>query len=323
MTAMRWRKPARASGDCKHAMKLRHAFTALLLCHLGAAGAVAGSRDALTPRQIDEAMVQHADYLLAAGVALEHGEGVARDPERAAACYCEAARLGAPEAMFSLGWMYANARGVPRDDAYAGTLFAMAAMLDHPQAGKMQRYTGDYTGSVPACLTAPDWERYDGLVTRLMARLSPERRQVVNTVIELAPRFGVEPRFALAIAAVESAFNPAAISPKNAQGVMQLIPETAARFNVQNALDARQNIAGGLAYLRWLLAYFEGDVRLVAAAYNAGEGAVERYQGVPPYAETQAYVERVIGYYQVETHPFDSRVVSSSSILAQTRLASQ
>ena len=74
-----------------------------------------------------------------------------------------------------------------------------------------------------------------------------------------------------------------ALSPKNAKGLMQLIPATAARFNVRNPYDPAQNIRGGIAYLSWLLAYFEGDVTLVAAAYNAGEGAVERYRGVPPY----------------------------------------
>lgn len=307
-------------------MILRHACFVLLMGCAGIAGAAPASPDRARPASaeaVEQVMAQHARHLLAAGVALEHGEGVPRDERQAAACYCEAARLGAPEAMYSLGWMYANARGVTRDDAYAGTLFAMAAMLDHTQAERMQRYTGEYTGDVPDCMVAPDWERYDGVVTRLMARLSPARREVVNTVIELAPRFGVEPRLALAIAAVESAFNPAAVSPKNAQGVMQLIPDTAARFNVRDSLDARQNIAGGLAYLRWLLAYFEGDVRLVAAAYNAGEGAVERYQGVPPYAETRAYVDRVLGYYQTETHAYDSRVVKSSPILVHMRLASQ
>jgi len=304
-------------------MKLRRTLATMLLCFSGAEGAFAVQPGAVSAAVVKNAMAQHAEHLLADGLAFEHGEGVARDPLRAAACYCEAARLGDSEAMFSLGWMYANARGVPRNDAYAGTLFAMAAMLDHPQAAKMQRFTGDYTGEVPACLSAPDWERYDGVVERLMARLSPERRVVVNTIVELAPKYGIEPRFALAIAAVESAFNPAAVSPKNAQGVMQLIPETADRFNVRDAFDPRQNIAGGLAYLRWLMAYFEGDVRLVAAAYNAGEGAVDRYQGVPPFSETRAYVDRVIGYYREETHPFDSRVVESSPMLARMRLASQ
>ena len=77
---------------------------------------------------------------------------------------------------------------------------------------------------------------------------------------------------------------------------MQLIPETSARFNVKQPFDPVQNIRGGFAYLRWLLAYFQGDVALVAAAYNAGEGIVERYRGIPPYAETRAYVQRIMRY---------------------------
>jgi len=306
-------------------MSVRHLLCALLLAvSAGGAAQAAGRSDAnAAATRAHEALARHAEYLARAGVSFEHGEGVARDESRAAACYCEAARLGDAEGMYALGWMYANGRGLPRDDAYAGTLFAMAAMLGHPQAGQMQRYTGDYTGSVPLCMNAPAWEQYDGLVEHLMAKLSPQRRQVVDMLVTLAPKFGIEPRLAVAIAAVESAFNPDAVSPKNAQGVMQLIPETAARFNVANAFDTRQNISGGLSYLRWLLAYFEGDVRLVAAAYNAGEGTVERYGGVPPYDETRAYVDRVLGYYQAESHPYDHRVVESSPIMARLRMVGE
>ena len=256
-------------------------------------------------------------------VAYEHGEGVARDPIKAAACYCDAARRGNAEAMYSLGWMYANGRGLERDDAVAGTLFSMAAKLGHDYSRRMARYTGPMERKKPACLSAPLWASDDRFVDRVMARLSPARRQVVALLEELAPQFGIEPRFALAIAAVESALNPAAVSPKNAMGVMQLIPDTAARFNVANPFDARQNIAGGLAYLRWLLAYFEGNVEMVAAAYNAGEGAVDRYRGVPPYPETRAYVSRVAGYYRNKTHAYDRRIVDSSSMLVPLRLASE
>ena len=119
----------------------------------------------------------------------------------------------------------------------------------------------------------------------------------------------------VAIIATESNFDARALSPKRAQGLMQLIPETAARFGVRNAMDPAQNIRGGMAYLRWLLAYFEGDVTLVAAAYNAGEGAVERYRGVPPYAETRAYVRRIlalVGYRNA--HAFDASVTDPSTL---------
>jgi soluble lytic murein transglycosylase-like protein len=96
-----------------------------------------------------------------------------------------------------------------------------------------------------------------------------------------------------AIIHAESAFNPNALSRVGAQGLMQLMPATARRFGVGNAFDASQNIAGGVQYLAWLLKRFKGDVALAAAGYNAGEGAVDKYKGVPPYAETQRYVQRV------------------------------
>ena len=106
--------------------------------------------------------------------------------------------------------------------------------------------------------------------------------------------------------AAESNFDPLAVSPKNAQGLMQLTPETAARFRVRRLTDPAQNIRGGMAYLRWLLAYFEGDLALVLAAYNAGERAVERYRGIPPYAETRLYVSRIIAALGGQrSHAFD------------------
>jgi len=251
-------------------------------------------------------------------LAYEHGEGVPRDPEKAAACYCAAVRRGNAEAMYALGWMYANGRGLERDDAIAGTLFSMAARKGHDYAKRMARYTGPAQGKKPACLQST-WAANDRFVDQVMTQLSPAQADVVALVHELAPQFGIEPRFVLAIAAVESALDPSAVSPKNAMGVMQLIPETAARFNVRNPYDARQNIAGGLAYLRWLLAYFKGDVQMVAAAYNAGEGAVDRYRGVPPYPETRGYVSRVTAYYRNKTHAYDRRIVESSPVVAPLR----
>ena len=104
---------------------------------------------------------------------------------------------------------------------------------------------------------------------------------------------GVEEAVVRAIIHAESAYNPNALSRVGAQGLMQLMPATARRFGVGNAFDAGQNIAGGVQYLAWLLKRFNGDLSLAAAGYNAGEGAVDKYRGVPPYSETRRYVERV------------------------------
>lgn len=109
----------------------------------------------------------------------------------------------------------------------------------------------------------------------------------------------VSPALALAVIAVESAGRPAAVSPAGAQGLMQLIPATASRFGVRDPFDPGQNIRGGVAYLDWLLEEFDGDAILALAGYNAGEGAVRRNGGVPPYAETRDYVPRVLAAWQV------------------------
>jgi soluble lytic murein transglycosylase-like protein len=128
----------------------------------------------------------------------------------------------------------------------------------------------------------------------------------------MAPEYRLEPQLVLSIIETESGFDTVALSPKNAKGLMQLIPETAARFGVRNAYDPAQNIRGGMAYLRWLLAYFEGDVSLVAAAYNAGEATVERYRGVPPYLETLTYVRKILTSARMVDHAFDASVTEPS-----------
>ena len=105
--------------------------------------------------------------------------------------------------------------------------------------------------------------------------------------------YGVDEAIVRAIIHAESAFNPNALSRVGAQGLMQLMPATARRFGVGNAFDAAQNIRGGVQYLAFVLKRFNGDLSLAAAGYNAGEGAVDKYKGVPPYSETQRYVQRV------------------------------
>ncbi|HFF3758817.1 lytic transglycosylase domain-containing protein [Stenotrophomonas forensis] len=114
-----------------------------------------------------------------------------------------------------------------------------------------------------------------------------------SEITSAAREFGVEEAVVRAIIHAESAYNPTALSRAGAQGLMQLMPSTAARFGVSDSYDAGQNIRGGVQYLAWLLKRFNGNLTLAAAGYNAGEGAVDRHGGVPPYSETQYYVRRV------------------------------
>lgn len=112
-------------------------------------------------------------------------------------------------------------------------------------------------------------------------------------VNRIAKKYAVDPALVRAVIHAESAFNAKAISSKGAQGLMQLMPGTASDLGVKNAMDAGQNIEGGVKYLAFLLDEFEGDIKLATAAYNAGPNAVKKYNGIPPYSETKVYVERV------------------------------
>lgn len=111
---------------------------------------------------------------------------------------------------------------------------------------------------------------------------------------ETAEHYGVSPALVEAVIRVESAFNPWAVSSKGAQGLMQLMPGTANALGVRDSFNPRQNIEGGVRHLRYLLDRYPGNVQLALAAYNAGEKAVDYYRGIPPFAETQQYVQKVL-----------------------------
>jgi soluble lytic murein transglycosylase-like protein len=117
--------------------------------------------------------------------------------------------------------------------------------------------------------------------------------RMAEIIDKVAAEQGVEGPLVHSVARVESNYNALAISSKGAQGVMQLEPETARRFGVLNSFDPEQNVRGGVKYLKFLLSYYQGDYTKAVAAYNAGEKAVDRYRGIPPYAETVDYVARV------------------------------
>jgi NO-binding membrane sensor protein with MHYT domain len=139
--------------------------------------------------------------------------------------------------------------------------------------------------------------------------IAPTAKEIASLAARIAIANRIDPLLVLAIIETESAFRVDAVSRGNAQGLMQLMPETARRFGAKNLLDPAENIRAGIKYLHWLLAYFEGDVSLALAAYNAGEGAVLRYGGVPPYPETLAYVRKIRTRYPVARHDFDQLVL--------------
>ena len=117
-------------------------------------------------------------------------------------------------------------------------------------------------------------------------------------IYDIAVRHSINPHLVAALIHVESAFNPRAVSRKGAYGLMQLLPETARRFGLTRKKDLfnpKKNLEAGVRYLKWLADRFGGDAEKILAAYNAGEGAVERFGGIPPYQETQSYVQRIFG----------------------------
>ena len=245
-------------------------------------------------------------------------------PAQAASHYCAAAREGSTEGQYRLGRLYLIGQGLARDNQLAVNLLAVAAERGHERARSL--LGGLPAGDrLPDCLTrggAPeaavavvDEVVPQDIVDRYVRALPADKRRHAQLIQKLAPRFSVDARLALAIVRSESNFDAAARSPKNAVGLMQLIPDTAERFGVRDALDPEQNIRGGLAYLRTLLAQFKGDVALTAAAYNAGEGAVTRHGGVPPYAETQEYVRRILNFYRAAHHaPQGTRVAVAGGV---------
>lgn len=229
------------------------------------------------------------------GRAAELGIGVRRNVFLAIALYCDAGTMGSPEGFFRVGRVLATGPQHVRDARVANAYLALATRLGNHEA---LRYYNPAVDNAPigdecgAFAREASNQRFE--VGGYLARQSRLKQAIATLVRQLAKQYNVDERLALAIAMAESNLDPAAVSPSNAQGVMQLIPATQERFGVSRPFDPAENIRGGLAYLKWLYKRFAGDWSLVAAAYNAGEGAVERYSGVPPYRETQQYVRRVL-----------------------------
>lgn len=292
------RKDGHARDQRQYFKMLRVLFVPFLVVTLTATVHIAVAAERLSAEQLRVEALRH-----------EYGApGTSRNADRAIALYCDAARQGDTIAQFNLGWIYALGRGTPRDDRTAAYFLKLAADQGHPQAIRLLQQVGQPSGKRPACLFDADGDE-------IISSASAQQQPFLLIAQRLAPEYGIHPRLAFAVMATESNFNPRAVSIKNAIGLMQLIPETAERFNVRRPFDPEQNIRGGLAYLRWLLAYFEGNVELVVAAYNAGEGVVNRYGGIPPFPETRSYVTKIRKIYPRQQHPFDTSVTAPSPLL--------
>lgn len=268
------------------------------------------------------------EALLSAGAKHEKTLNKPEAAWKAAVNYCEASRLGSIEAQYRLGMLYRFGKGVPANPKFAAALFSMASSQGHSEASNMLDSINLSSSELPPCVTSEalperplvseaDFTGNGMDIERRLATLSKHQRWIVDLTETISMRYDIDPKLVLAIIAVESNFNVKAQSNKQAMGLMQLIPGTADRFNIKNAFDATQNIKGGVRYLRWLLAYYHGNVRLVAAAYNAGEKAVDRYKGVPPYPETRNYVKRVLELYQQQSHPYDENITTPSPLITR------
>jgi hypothetical protein len=247
---------------------------------------------------------------------------------QAAALYCEASRLGNTEAQYRLGMLYAFGKGVPENRAFAASLFSMASHQGHQKAFDMLETVNFKSQELPACVTSETLPNkrpppvvapaeHTAPLDRYLESLPENKSWIIDLTNKISDWYEIDPKFVLSIITVESAFETKARSPKSAMGLMQLIPKTAERFNVKNAFDASQNIRGGIRYLRWLLSYYRGNIEFVAAAYNAGEKAVDRYLGIPPYPETREYVKRLKKLYKRSTHPYDETMTEPSPIVVK------
>lgn len=265
-----------------------------------------------------EAAAQRGDVraLFTLAVKYERGDGVARDFLKSNELYCKAAARDDPEALLKLGVIYSIGRGVLADEGVAAVLIGKAAEQGNERAKEFLEHVSGRVGSVmPACLSEP-------VAAPVESPPGPVVRKDIELLVQRwAPEYSIDASLVMALIAVESKFDANAVSPKNAQGLMQLIPATAVRFGVKNVYNPLENLKGGLAYLRWLMAYFKGDVALVLAAYNAGEETVERYLGIPPYRETRNYVKQITSVYKKASHPYLAWVVAPSSSLSRIKRA--
>jgi soluble lytic murein transglycosylase-like protein len=169
--------------------------------------------------------------------------------------------------------------------------------IDHLRREVIGDMTRLYTAGGFIDVPTSEIVSYDHVDTPEAVPATVPAKTIQDHVADASKTTGIDPDFIDSVIHQESGFNPKAISPKGARGLMQLMPDTADKLGVHNSFDPHENVQGGAAYLRQLLELYHGDAQKALAAYNAGPHRVEQYKGVPPYRETQAYVARIIREY--------------------------
>jgi hypothetical protein len=188
---------------------------------------------------------------------------------------------------------------VPRN-LLVGSFFLLSAAglpVEEAHASSYRLTDSDGVTHFTDAPTDPRYRQMPGMTgtTAGWLRLPPATQaRYQDEIKEIAGRYGLSPGLVESVIRVESAFNASAVSRKGAQGLMQLMPQTATSLGVRNAFDPKQNIEGGVRHLRYLIDRYPGNLPLALAAYNAGAGAVDTYRGIPPYPETQDYVRKIL-----------------------------
>lgn len=269
-------------------------LAALALAVMQGASVCAKANEDVTKIQNAAAPVSEntADSLYEQGRRLERGLGIPRDSVRALETYCAAARAGHGEAALAIGLMFMTGQGLGQNRPQASAWMKTAADLGNVTARRLLTNLPKPGRTKPACTG-----------TELAEVEHAPPRTLMAMIRKLAPRYGLDPEFVVAVVATESGFRSDAESPRAARGLMQLTADTADRFGVSDRFDPSDNLHGGMRFLRHLVSVYDGDIALVLAAYNAGEGAVQRYGGIPPYPETVDYIAKVRRYYPRDRHP--------------------
>ena len=229
---------------------------------------------------------------VAVAMRYESGVSIPRDYGRALTLYCEAARRGDTQAFYSLGWMYLNGRGVARNDAMAVMWLRKAADRGVAQAANLLQLLSRVTPAPaqdcprpaePTRRAAANALSGSGSpISAMTVRPRPAPPAIRSVIDETAQHVGIDARLLQSVVSAESGFNPNAVSPKMAAGLMQLMPTTAERFGFHDRFDPRENVRGGATYLRALLKKYKGDLSLALAAYNAGNRRCRRMAACRP-----------------------------------------